>query len=100
MAKKSDTQAAPADLSAIGKNLLGEMLKQDGIKDTHYNFVHNNPVVIPSGSLKLDNFLKVKSGSVIRMGGPAEVGKTSQAILFASNYMKTLPKAKTMFVNA
>lgn len=34
------------------------------------------------------------------MGGPAEVGKTSQALLFADNFMKTLKNAKVMYINA
>lgn len=68
--------------------------------DTHFNTFNTKPIVISSGSLKLDNYLKVKTGGVIRMGGPAEVGKTSQALLFAENFMKSLPKAKVMYINA
>lgn len=72
----------------------------DETKDTHYNHLHTEPVIISSGSLKLDNYVKVKSGSVLRMGGPAEVGKTSQSLLFADNFMKKFTKAKTFYVNA
>jgi hypothetical protein len=100
MAKKNDAPAVNVDTENIGKNLLYAMLKDKETIGTHFNFVKINPVIIPSGSLKMDNYLKIKSGSVIRMGGPAEVGKTSEAILLASNYMKVLPKSKTIYVNA
>jgi RecA/RadA recombinase len=95
MAKKLETPETDNDMS---KALLETHLKDT--KDTHFNFVITKQVVIPSGSLKLDSYLKVKSGTVIRMGGPAEVGKTSQSMLFADNYMKTLPKSKTIYINA
>lgn len=97
MAKK------PAELPVTkvadgSKNLLAAQLHET--KDTHFNSYSTKPVVISSGSLTLDNYLKIKSGSVIRMGGPAEVGKTSQSMLFADNFMRQLPKAKTMYINA
>jgi hypothetical protein len=97
MAKKTETPAIP-DQTDHSKTLMHKMLSD---KDAHhYNFFNTKPVLITSGSLILDNFAKVKSGTVLRMGGPAEVGKTSQALLYADNYMKTLPKSKTIYVNA
>ena len=101
MAKKTADEPIAADeTSEISKNLLTAMLSEKETRKTHFNFVKSVQSVIPSGSLKLDNYLKVKSGTVIRMGGPAEVGKTSQSLLFAANYMRTLPKSKTLYVNA
>ena len=86
------------DKNAASKNLLVAQLAET--KETHFNNFHTKPVIISSGSLKLDNYLKVKTGGVIRMGGPAEVGKTSQALLFADNFMRTLKNAKVMYINA
>jgi RecA/RadA recombinase len=98
MAKKIDSAV---NVEEISKSLLGAMLKSEGIKETHWNLFNSEvPVIVSSGSLKMDNYLKVKTGTVIRMGGPAEVGKTSQALLFAANYMKTVPQSKTIYVNA
>lgn len=99
MAKKQEP-TAPVNLldNNASKRLLSEQLKNT--QDTHFNGFTTKPVVVSSGSLKLDNYLKVKTGSVLRMGGPAEVGKTSQSMLFADNFMKTLPKSKTMYINA
>lgn len=99
MAKKSDDLIPQqTDANLASKKLLEAQLAET--KDTHFNRFTTKPVVISSGSLKLDNYLKVKTGGVIRMGGPAEVGKTSQALLFADNFMKTLKNSKVMYVNA
>ncbi len=100
MAKKSETQESPqpSNSNDASKSLLTKQLAQT--QDTHFNHFTTKPVVVSSGSLKLDNYLKVKTGGVIRMGGPAEVGKTSQSMLFAQNFMKALPNAKTMYINA
>src|SRR5664280_1049889 len=81
----------------VSKNLLGALLK--GYKETHFNFDQEPQKIIPSGSLKLDMFVKVKSGTTIRIGGPQEVGKSSQSLLFAQNYMATFPKSKTIYIN-
>ena len=98
MAKQSDNSTPTLDKNLASKKLLQAQLAET--KDTHFNDFHTKPVIISSGSLKLDNYLKVKTGGVIRMGGPAEVGKTSQALLFADNFMKTLKNSKVMYVNA
>jgi RecA/RadA recombinase len=100
MAKKKD--APPAEelevSSDASKNMLTALL--NGYKETHYNFNKIDPTIITSGSLILDSVVTVKTGTTLRMGGPAEVGKTSQALLFAQNFMATMPKAKTIYVNA
>lgn len=100
MAKKIEPAIEPAieDTSSISKNLLGSLLQ--GYKDSHHNFNIQPQVVIPSGSLKLDFLAQIKTGTTIRMGGPAEVGKTSQSLLYAQNFMNTMPKSKTIYVNA
>lgn len=98
MSKTKDKEDKQPDTNEATKNLLGALLK--GYSDTHFNFVKRQETRIPSGSLILDSHIQVKSGQILRMGGPAEVGKTSQSLLFANNYMKAVPKSKTIYVNA
>ncbi len=100
MAKKDkelDNNVKPEEIS---KNLLNSLL--GGYKDSHYNFIETAPQTnISSGSLILDSYINVKSGSTIRIGGgQAESGKSSQCLLFAANYMKIMPKSKTFLVNS
>ena len=81
------------------KNLLNSLLQ--GYKDTHYNFVEGERYNIDSGSLLLNQFIKVRSGMILRIGGSGvELGKTSQSLLFASNYMKIVPRSKTIFIDS
>lgn len=81
------------------KNVLGALM--NGYSEDHYNEITTKEVDISSGSLLLDSYIKVKSGSVIRLVGlGAELGKTSQSFVFADNYMKTMPKSKTFLVKA
>ena len=80
------------------KNLLNSLLK--GYSDTHYNFIETKPVLIDSGSLLLNSHVKIYSNSALKLSGPPETGKSSQAMLFAANFMKKMPKSKTIYVNA
>lgn len=80
------------------KNTLNALLK--GYSGTHFNHLETKSVRIPSGSLLLDTYIKIKSGMVLRLGGSAEVGKSSQAMLYAQNYMDTMPNSKTIYVSA
>lgn len=96
MAKTKDSKEENVDIS---KNLLGSLM--NGYKETHFNNIDVKPVKISSGSLLLDQFISCKSNSVVRLGGAgAELGKTSQCMLFAMNYMQTMPKSKTIYINA
>lgn len=93
VAKTDEKKESPSN------NILNAILNAK--ESVHFNHVERKPaVVIPSGSLIMDSVLRIKSGSALRMGGPAEVGKTSQAFLFATNYMQVLPKSKTIYINA
>jgi len=71
-------------------------------KDTvHYNDIVPKEIPISTGSLILDSQLKVRSGQVIRLVGKgAELGKSSQALVFAQNYMETMTNARTLYVKA
>jgi hypothetical protein len=79
--------------------LLNSLLK--GYSDSHYNGIKKEVYNISSGSLNLDTYIKVKTGQTIKIGGATgEVGKTSQSLLFAKNYMETVPNSKTIYINA
>ncbi len=68
---------------------------------THYNEVVPKEIPISTGSLILDSDIKIRSGQVISLVGKgAELGKSSQAFVFAENYMNTLSNAKTMYIKA
>ncbi len=82
----------------VSKNLLGSLL--GGYRESHYNGIKKKSYDISSGSLLLDEHVKLKSGQIIRMGGPQETGKTSQSLLFLQNYLNTVPKSKGMYINA
>jgi hypothetical protein len=72
MAKQTNSPSEKT-MDDISKNLLVSQLKET--ESTHFNSVVSHPTLISSGSLKLDSYVKIKTGSVIRIGGPAEVGK-------------------------
>jgi RecA/RadA recombinase len=99
MSKKIKEIVTEKDTSQFSKNTLNAILN-GAPEGSHFNDFNTQPVPISTGSLKLDYFIKLKSSQIIRLGGPAEVGKSSSAILIANNYMKALPKSKTIYVNA
>ncbi len=95
--KPSETQAEPTGVSS--QQLLGQFLKDH--KDEHFAFIQPKHVRISTGSLLLDSLVSVRSGGVVRLVGKgAELGKTSEAFVLADNYMKTMPKAKTIYFKA
>lgn len=66
-----------------------------------YNDVVPLHRIISTGSLIMDTYIKIRSGSVVRLlGKGSELGKTSESLVLADNYMKTMPKAKTLYVKA
>ena len=71
-------------------------------KESHFAFLAKGESnTISTGSLQLDSLVKIKSGSIVRLVGKgAELGKTSECLVLASNYMKVMPKSKTIFVKA
>jgi RecA/RadA recombinase len=81
------------------KKVLKEILGKNTTH--HYNHVEAVPEIrIPSGSMLLDNEVSLKTGNVLRMVGPTESGKTSQACLYAKNFMEVVPNSKTLYVKA
>ncbi len=95
---KKDEISDKTSSEEVSKTLLGSLL--GGYKDSHYNGIKKKSYDISSGSLLLDEHVKLKSGQIIRMGGPQETGKTSQSLLFLQNYLNTVPKSKGMYINA
>lgn len=70
-------------------------------KDEHFAYVMPKHKVISTGSLVLDSLVKVRSGGVVRLLGLGqELGKTSEALVLAANYMTTMPKARTLYIKA
>lgn len=70
-------------------------------KDEHFAYIKPKHTIISTGSLILDSLVKVRSGGVVRLLGVGqELGKTSEALVLAENYMKTMPKSRTLFIKA
>jgi hypothetical protein len=70
-------------------------------KDDLFNHIKPLNRFISSGSLGLDQYIKARSGGVIRIvAKQAELGKTSQSFVYAANFMATMPKSKTVYFMA
>lgn len=80
-------------------DVLDSLLTQ--YKGDHYNETEAKHVFVSSGSLILDQYVKVRSGGICRLTARTpEAGKSSQSFVFAENYMKVMPKSKTIYVKA
>lgn len=91
---KSDEPKEPSSQDELASLLAAH-------KEDHYNEVVPVNRLISTGSLKLDSFIKIRSGGVVRLiGKGAELGKSSEAFVLADNYMKVMPKSKTFYVKA
>lgn len=79
------------------KSALSALLTET--KEDHFAFVEKNSKVISTGSLILDSILKIRSGDIVRLCAKgAELGKSSQAFVFAHNFHKQYPKGKTIYI--
>jgi len=96
---KSKKEEETKEEGGSSKDTLGALLKQ--FKEDHYNDVVAKNLPISTGSLLLDSRVTIRSGSVVRLcGAGAELGKTSEAFVLAANFMKVMPKSKTIYVKA
>lgn len=69
--------------------------------DALFNHIEPLNKFISSGSLILDQYVKARSGGVLRLVAKTpESGKTSQSFVYADNFMKVMPKSKTVYVMA
>lgn len=98
MAKvKPDTKEAP---EAQNTNDFAESFFKDH-SEALFNHIQPLNRFISSGSLILDQYVKARSGGVIRLVAKTpESGKSSQSFVYAENFMKTMPKSKTAYVMA
>ncbi len=93
--KEENTEDVKKSSSDILKGILSSN------KGSHYNFDNPFNAQISTGSMILDSCIKIRAGSTVRLCGEgAELGKTSQCFVLAGEYMKTIPKSKTIFVAA
>lgn len=82
----------------VTKNILNALLK--GNEEDHYNYIESKPVRIPSGSILWDSVSPIYSASVLRFCSAPELGKTSQSLLIAKNYVETMKKAKVLYIKS
>ncbi len=80
-------------------DLLTALMKQHS--DDHYNEVVPQNKIISTGSLLLDQYVKIRTGGVCRLVARLpESGKTRESFVLASNYMQVMPKSRTLYVKA
>lgn len=97
--KKEEKCDLDPDDGSKSKSVLEALLKDSS--EDHFAFVDKDPKIVSTGSLVLDSLVKVRSGEIIRLCAKgAELGKTSQAFVFARNFMDTFPKSKTILIKA
>lgn len=99
MPPKATAKPAKEPEEPSSNDTLASLMSQH--KGDHYNEVEAKHLLISSGSLILDQYVKVRSGGVVRLSAKQpEAGKTSQSFVFASNYMTTMPRSKALYVKA
>jgi RecA/RadA recombinase len=79
------------------KNLLGSLLK--GYSDDHYNFIEGRKTLVSTGSLILDQYVKITQG-IHRFVGYSQSGKTSESLLVLKNFLEKYPKSKGFYIKA
>jgi hypothetical protein len=95
---KEKTQVT-TDNSEISKNVLNGLLS--GYVDDHFVNIVPKHKPFSTGSLLLDSLVKLKSGNVVRLlGKGAELGKTSESFVLATNFMNAVEKSKTIYIKA
>jgi len=78
------------------KDLLASFMTEH--KSDHFNEVVPLHKKISTGSLTLDQYVSIRSGCVVRLSGlGAELGKTSESLVLATNYMSVMPKSKGIY---
>lgn len=103
MAKPTPTTKTKAekeeDKGPSSNDLLTSLLSEH--KADHYNDVVPINKVISTGSLLLDQYVKIRTGGVCRLTARLpESGKTRESFVLATNYMQAMPNSKTIYVKA
>ncbi len=87
--------------SQNSSDALRLIMNDKAMREDIYNGIQTSNKIISTGSMILDSVVKIRSGQVIRLVGKGqELGKTSESLVIAENYMKTMPNAKTIFIAA
>lgn len=91
--------AEPVETGPTTNDLLESLLKEHSAD--HFNDIIPVNTLISTGSLKLDQYVKVRSGGVVRLTARTpESGKTSESFVLAANFMAKMPKARTLYIKA
>lgn len=99
MPPKATKPAAKEPEGPTSSETLASLMTEH--KADHYNDIVPQNLLISTGSLILDQYVKIRSGSVVRLlGRGAELGKTSEAFVLAANFMAVVPKSKTLYIKA
>lgn len=100
MAKSKKEDIVEENLSLGSTNALKSYLIST--KNEHFSLCEPpKRKIISTGSLILDYDIKIRSGCFVRMCGKgAELGKTSESLVLAENFMKTMPNSKTLYIRA
>lgn len=92
-------KSAPKPEEPSSNDIIASLMERH--KDTLYNDIIPVNRLVSTGSLNLDQYVKIRSGSVVRLlGKGAELGKTSEAFVLSANYMAVMPKSKTLYIKA
>lgn len=101
MARLIKTLSPKEDKQQTSSDILKSLMQDKNYSGDIYNSIVPLGTPISSGSIILDSVVKIRSGQVVRLVGKgAEQGKTSLSFVLAENYMKAMPKSKTIFVKA
>jgi hypothetical protein len=99
MAKGKKDNTEEQDNGQSSNDVMASILSEN--KDSHFNDVVPLNTFVSTGSLNLDAYVKVRSGGVIRLVAKTpESGKTSESFVLSENYMKVMPKSKTLYVKS
>lgn len=99
MAKATKTKEPEEEKGPSSNDLLTSLLTQH--KADHYNSVVPINKIISTGSLLLDQYVKIRTGGVCRLTARLpESGKSRESFVLASNFMAAMPKSKTIYVKA
>ncbi len=99
MAKLKNEKVEKQEEGPSSNDVFASILTET--KDEHFNNVVAENRVISTGSLILDSLVKIRSGSMIRLcGAGAEIGKSSESLVLARNYMDIMPRSKTIYIKA
>jgi RecA/RadA recombinase len=98
MATKKKVEGKPqGTISAL--QVIENNLKTN--KDDHYNFIKEVSYKVSTGSIVFDYYTDggITPG-IVRLVGPTESGKTSEALTMAKNFQDTIPNSMVVYVKA